>query len=121
MSRWYYTDPLAAAWMAKHFDFYIGWYEEERWCKHSSVEDIVAHPMSAKLYIHPDSLPLLEPKCYDIIEAIGMGAGCPPNYYYMTYENFHSWNILNPNTPHTLYKIIQRNGLPFMWPEQEKE
>src|SRR4051794_27664391 len=66
--RYFYTDPLAAAWMAKHFGmiFLAGEYE----CRHNSdlsCYDSWPEPDDPdKFYIYPESLPLLEPQVGDV-------------------------------------------------------
>lgn len=59
---------------------------------------------SYRLYVHPDSLHLLEPKVGDfIVDAYG-----------------DVWTKGNPPPPmREGDKIIQRNGIAFMWPEVE--
>lgn len=57
--KYYYTDPLAAAWMAKHF-------EMEFWgCERKISKDLILacinDPFCPGWEIHPDSLHLLEP------------------------------------------------------------
>src|ERR1700753_338061 len=92
MNRYFYTDPLAAAWMAKHFkmklesrhtdeqmsDYDIP--ESERWfdwfdscvvdgCEIEMVRDAVRYieNASGKIYIHPDSVHLLEAVAGDLV------------------------------------------------------
>lgn len=126
MSRWYYTDPLAAAWMAKHFGmrfsgaFADGFFEiEARKSPLCSMgewfpkgDDFEYYGL---YYIHPDSLHLLEPKEGDVVEVASNPSG-----YFSSYSSG-----MFDNQPYSerdeFFKIIQRNGLPFMWPEQEKE
>lgn len=112
MKRYYYTDPLAAAWMAKHFGmrFYEGLepfedgepFEIEQYgilkeaARQAWNECYSKNPY---VYIHPDSLHLLEPnKATD----------------HIIHDENEQGEILRS-------RIIQRNGLAFMWPESEDE
>lgn len=98
MTRFYYTDPLAAAWMAKHFGM---WFTRESF--HITLCDILdsiyeADP--AKCYIHPDSMRLLEVNPKTDLTLAGIA---------------NAMEAMPPNAN----RIIQRNGIPFMWPEGE--
>lgn len=102
--RYYYEDPLAATWMAKHFGMKFEGYDE--------IEIDMGEILSAALkphdvrinYIVPsifiirlDSLHLLEPQEGDLVD---------------------------DNTLYTrpiIRKIIQRTGIAFMWPKIEEE
>lgn len=125
--RYYYTDPLAAAFMAKHFGvkfsayplsprvdaFNIKPYFDKNgdlcFClisqegKHQLFHD--------KLYIHPDSLHLLEPQVGDLTmyKFIEQG-GCVITPAWFS-EHLRKEQVES---------IIQRNGIAFMWPEVEK-
>lgn len=68
--KYFYTDPLAAAWMAKHFwmafitrDAWELFQLEERWRYKTSLA-----LFQGKFYIHPDSVKLLEPQPEDCVE-----------------------------------------------------
>jgi len=122
----YYTDPLAAAWMEKHFDMrfksemnveFSGYKYARLWLEDEINDD-------AKLYIHPYSLHLLEPHAGDLIlltkefsvlviddpkKGIIAEATFPDGS-----EGIAELDELKSG------KIIQRNGIPFMWPESEK-
>lgn len=107
--RYFYTDPLAAAWMAKHFGmrFERGiifhqekldtewgtkpgeWYclGEQEWLDENDIDS--DHPIwPNKIYIHADGIHILD----------------------SSRENIDIY---------LLGEIIQRNGIPFMWPESE--
>jgi hypothetical protein len=74
-----------------------------------------------RLYIHPDSLHLLEPQVGDLIKQWGSQAGVPiydigamngkPCYFMPN----NSFNYLS-----SMERIIQRNGIAFHWPESEE-
>lgn len=102
MTRYFYTDPLAAAWMAKHFQMQIGDYttSEETICFWGFQEGC------NKFYIYPDSLSILQPQGGDLIE-VTIGTEQYTLYYYS--------GGLAPGD-----KIIQRNGKQFFWPEVEE-
>jgi hypothetical protein len=109
-----YTDPLAAAWMAKHFGI--------RLCSEIGF-DLDASSICAdmlergnewadwkeKYYVHHDSLPLWEPKVGDLAfvhEFRGDGV----RLYTQALGEFASEKN---------YPIIQRDGRPFLWPTSE--
>jgi hypothetical protein len=122
--RYFYTDPLAAAWMSKHFgmkfnepyDFavMIRMYDMSRGKK----QDI-------KYYIHPDSLHLLEPMEGDYVTVFGA-----PRWvrYAMRTENKITvqYDVDGPEQIFSqsevakgIPRIIQRSGKAFHWPESE--
>lgn len=129
MTRYFYIDPLAAAWMAKHFGmkFENGIFFEEflestewgtqpgRWIYRGDQEFIEenkenqSHPIwPNKVYIHPDSVKLLEPQIDDLVETtVDFCVDCGAEYGH--YFKGH----------YPIKKIIQRNGIAFMWPEAE--
>lgn len=141
MKRYFYTDPLAAAYMAKHFgmklearhtdeqmaeydilesDRWFDWWDScivDGW-EHEieTVSDAVAYikDASSKIYVHPDSLHLLEPKVGDLILEPEKDTGAR-----IELSSAYHWNKSFDWEQRQPAKIIQRNGLPFMWPEQE--
>lgn len=102
MTRAYYTDPLAAAWMEKHFDVRL----------HVMYKDgTLGSPLtgcadcwSPPYYIHPDSLFLLQARAGDLIVE-------DDKPYFIT--AFAGIPIID-------MPIIQRNGIPFHWPQFEE-
>lgn len=124
---YYYTDPLAAAWMAKYF----------------KIKFIVDEK---KYYIHPESLHILKPQENDIFLFLWYDNpmivksdeaykdikehGFEDKYISMTQATNE---ILNPIPPKEIYgydtnkhpsildrsSIAQRRGIPFHWPEKE--
>lgn len=107
--KYFYTDSLAAAWMAKHFGMM---FNEDGIIWNAPDDRGAKIGFCNKQYIHPDSLHLLEPKIDDIIMA--------------TVDNILRPIVLNPFTKHEIrdaaigsIPIISRNGIPFMWPEIE--
>lgn len=123
--RYYYDDPLAAAWMAKHFG--MEFHGENGQLEINSDEGStwfcelcdLGHKYMGPFYIHPDSLHLLEPQEEDIgIDAEGaLCNGCKDGWYYEN-AKAEEYGDFEPTLPVT---IIQRNGKAFMWPQSEQE
>jgi hypothetical protein len=130
MKRYFYTDPLAAAWMAKHFGMRFTEPDGEEvslkfpgegvsyWQR--SYDNGYENYCGERFYIHPDSLPLLLPRPGDILIRAGIEE-------HVTMHNLFLFVHRAPDTEH-LFKgflqkggmIIQRNGLPFHWPQSEQ-
>jgi hypothetical protein len=134
--RYFYTDPLAAAWMAKH-------HSVEFW--HTMVEILVRakrqHQEWADTvgnhYIHPNSLHLLEPQIGDVYYNSCNGSyhevteKGPPKYVAGSCEIHWRYSGCKPdditlstatgwwNAGDTHDRIIQRGGILFHWPESE--
>ncbi len=118
--KYFYTDPLAAAWMAKHFrmKFLSDTTKDETPDDASDYEADTAYEADCgwgkakerKYYIHPESLHLLEPKDDDMDDN---GRDLTINEYGI-FSSYKGW-------AHGRFdgKIIQRNGIAFMWPECE--
>lgn len=130
--RAFYTDPLAAAWMAKHFGmkFLDSPRQKYKTCqfRQASAHDhydgtvwaeIIDHE-DVKVYIHPDRLHLLEVRDGDLRVRdgdlfraelqYGMADGHPHLVEVFLDEDGDYGSIP---------RIIQRNGIPFHWPEFE--
>lgn len=118
MTRYFYRDPLAAAWMEKNhsmkftFKGYASWNDGIKVSivcgETNDYESIITYATDGKYYIHPDSLHLLEPQAGDMDSN---GSRFYENYWLNdagTYDHSPSC------------KIIQRNGIAFMWPEREE-
>lgn len=121
--RYYYEDPLAAAWMAKHFGMQFEGYDE--------IEIDMGEILSAALkphdvrinYIVPsifiirlDSLHLLEPLEGDLCR-IRL-----PIKYDGTDQHVTAYSAENKLPKSSEFvAIIQRNGIAFMWPKTEAE
>ena len=126
MTRWFYNDPLAAAWMAKHFgmnlycrndDAEMAEYElpeaqREYPFGHAMIDDgctaetwgaVISESLGRRAYVHPDSLHLLEPVHGDVLMQNGSA---------FVWSKFGGQNVQSAT-------IIQRNEIPFMWPEVE--
>jgi hypothetical protein len=113
--RFFYTDPLAAIWMAKHFGMMFT--DDSIWGYQPGksiidlLDSVMKGPVEAKIYTHPDSLTLLEPQVDDCCEWIGS----PDKRHYSEFceeDNDFGGRI-------ECLRIVARNGIPFMWPESE--
>ena len=94
-----------------------------------STKAILFDPPSAneKYYLHPDSEHILEP----IVADLGIDDSGDVGKYRLAYKRDESEEELMPsiNRPAGFYgqywesigkaKIIQRNGIHFMWPEED--
>lgn len=133
--RFFYTDPLAAAWMATHFGMDIrledpegqGFLEATLILGLREWRDAIAACADLKFFIHPDSLHLLEPgagdlfrfgthgpifKCIPDLDDRGAKLGnipTPPQWEVSCAREKNGGRI----------RVLQRNGIPFMWPESE--
>jgi hypothetical protein len=67
-----------------------------------------------RVYIHPDSLPLLEPIINDVVEV-------REGNFYKTVRLHDVYDKQELQGKWRLHRIIQRNGKPFFWPESEEE
>jgi hypothetical protein len=137
--RYFYTDALAAAWMSKHFgmrlQFTIPLMSVEKSMKIGDYAIARWHESGEKIYIHPDSLSILEPQVGDIVEykwnikptldAI-IDKEQPHNiveeeWAYEVSDVFSESQLQDLKDPSRRkdVKIIQGGGIPFMWPEVE--
>jgi hypothetical protein len=120
-NRWYYTDPLSAVWMAIHFGVVL---QNKKFCRAGDmlpeyIPEMVYDMLKAreeKYYVHPDSLPFLKPQIGDILDIT-----ISPSERKTIIEadetllrNMENWGM-------RCNKIIQRNGISFMWPEKSNE
>lgn len=128
----YYTDPLAAAWMTKHFAMRftdqagneIAWRARGWGCWNWQAIAVYGLPSydGQMFIIHPDSLPLLEPQTDDLC-VIDDHLGIHGEAWQGGIRHFHkdkrtggSWD-----DPNDVMRILQRNGQPFFYPELENE
>jgi hypothetical protein len=104
--------------MAKHFGMNLqyrslsGTYET---LVLDELLQIVHHSLSGNTYIHPDSLHLLEPKEDDI--------GFDGSNYGSVYKLgriFYVAVLFSEHNGEKVERIIQRNGIAFMWPQCEE-
>ena len=119
MSRLYYDDPLAAAWMAKHFGVRFpiergtntpnagGCYSTTTLCTHDTWKRTGGQNTPDRYYVHADSLHLLKPQLGDVIYAADDGARCVNRVFTLEMaEEWIGWGN----------RIIQRGNKPFHWP-----
>lgn len=119
MKHYYYTDPLAAAWMTKHF--------EMRFCSEEGYdllpEDFYRYE---KLYINHGDLLILNPKEGDVIYFTAelvedIAEACGEKYKTeLTIASDTDIMLFNKGEEsYRLERIVERNGLTFMWPKSE--
>lgn len=118
MPRYFYDDPLAAAWMAKHFGMRFTGIIPPPPVTYSFKHDDVS-PLFQRIYIHPDSLALLEPQLHDLVD-FGWIHPCGQSFHeislmHTTFDAFCDESTCDYDS----HRIIQRNGLAFMWPKEE--
>lgn len=107
--KYFYKDPLAAAWMAKHFGMQFMDCAGFSVSANPAMADMSErHGLSEAFYIHPDSVNLLEPQFRDIVRGHDDEVGTTIHLY-----GFHS-------SSWTLERIMERNDIAFMWPESEE-
>jgi hypothetical protein len=104
--RYFYTDPMAAAWQAKHFGMKIAIPDtKEGWTLN---ELIIAFQQDAPIFIHPDSESLLRVELGDVVSM----TRAMDKYALVSAEELRdAFNAAGD------YEIIQRDGKAFHWPE----
>jgi hypothetical protein len=144
VKRYYYIDPLAAAWMSEHFGMRVMnkrrtvlRFSDGVWGSTRASTCVVQNngffmPHEGKLYIHPISVHLLEPSVGDLVQradrttelvrhvrtnhpALADGSGTA-----LYYDNPHIKRG-QPWIDKAFVTIIQRDGKAFHWPESERE
>lgn len=129
MRRFYYTDPLAAAWMENKFDMkFIDLNGGDIWiCEANYMYG--ENEQVDRSYIHPDSMHLLEPKERDLVDGWAGRIGFVEEREdeeditdgFTINVHGGSWECPRESQGRTLqYEIIQRNGIAFHWPESEE-
>ncbi len=111
--KYFYNDPLAAAWMMKHFG--MQFVNIENYADKEIREDqIVLTHREQPLYIHTDSLHLLEPQVGDI--------GFDDANVCFDRNQFGWTSLIEEGfeEPKGIIKISRRNNIAFMWPETEE-
>jgi hypothetical protein len=133
MKCYFYTDPLAAAWMVRHHRMTLTWESDE------AMRDLLMPVRNAqfaanKYYIRPDSLRLLEPQVGDILRLYFFTpeeddkAGAVMTGFYAGGREAITWfrdpedggidRQLHKIDDHQ-WRIIQRAGKAFHHPESE--
>jgi hypothetical protein len=133
--RYFYTDALAAAWMAKHFGMrfeggsfeLIGIIDEFEpttfvWTTPYNLARACDQPIRA--YIHPDDLDLLEPEDGDLITWEYPAGEFKERHSYEVITDGHNHNHFPENARRLIEEtgahIIMRGGIVFHWPESEE-
>ena len=134
MTRWFYSDPLAAAWMCGKFGMCIYTHglnngvHPKRWQDFEETLPSLAKDAidgcEDRYYIHPESLHLLDPQVGDLC------LFTPHKYGHIEETEKqkeiggkqHEVVMLDGFYEEASYfgAIIQRNGIAFMWPESEE-
>lgn len=113
MTRFFYTDPLAAAWMAKHFGMkFVNGGKRIPPVTYSFLHNDLSG-CRLKYTIHPDSLWLLEPILSDAVEVVDATG------FYLTKRLHDVYDKQQIGCEWRLHRIIQRAGKSFHWPESE--
>ena len=124
MSKLYYTDPLAAAYMAREFAVMLRTPCAQNIAPSGMLEHwhelLKVNPKLNldRIYIHPDSLSIFEPKLHDLVEWEGLVFG------FVIGLNEGEVGVQHGESDvYTLDKdectIIQRDDKPFFYPDSE--
>ncbi|HEX4611218.1 MAG TPA: hypothetical protein VH092_23705 [Urbifossiella sp.] len=107
--RYFFTDPISAVWMVKAFRFKVmaGSFCIQPESVDAFFELLGSGTRHDKYEVHPESIPLLEPKPGDVVEE----AGARTKLKKLVPANF-------PLTG-TGCVILQRSGRPFFTPIKE--
>ena len=110
--KYYYTDALAASWMADKFGMKLktprgqNMYYDGR--SFRTEKDCGVYG-GGKHYIHHDSLHILYPQLGDVVHTAGMHP----------YKEIVIVELRDYLKRSGGFKIIQRKGMAFIWPEKE--
>jgi len=143
MTRYYYTDALEAAYMAKHHGVKLQ-VDKMKACIASGeppyypddflpldvcnalvdcIRKLHWEREEQRFYIHPDSVHLLEPQEGDLLayQHDDIEDVCWVGLHSQTYELVVQIDSLSWMSPIELHqtKVIQRNNKPFFWPEHD--
>lgn len=125
--KYFYTDPLAAAWMAKHFGMRFNGWQQGGIVSHSyrpgecdlSPEGCFRAPemllLGERFYIHFDSMHLLQPQVGDVASRRHTELGRANRIWFRINSDYQASALRQTGT-----SIIQRSGWAFMWPEREE-
>lgn len=115
--KYFYTDPLKAAWMFREFDFQYEHLADGNPAVWTRINDFHA---KREFVLLPHCVEILQPKIGDV----GLDSRHPHpigcryyNYIWNTNAEFAGSKLYFPNLP---VKIIQRNGIAFFMPESEE-
>jgi hypothetical protein len=134
---YYYTDPLAAAWMAKHFGMRFNCFSfeliglidefEPTTFVYVTPENIAdACEQEIKAYIIPESLDILEPQPGDLMSVGKILYQCIPDIDSTVARSAEIKFLPQLEISRALHchekgkvRVLQRNGIVFMNPESE--
>jgi hypothetical protein len=133
MTRYYYTNPVAAVWMAEQYGMrFASWCNiKNDWRKDTKgklnewdlnvIQCNIGSPIESikrglLYYTHPESMDILKPQVGDMVR----GRINPNRAITVTSRPGHSRGKVHINTlAERVNHIIQRDGKPFHWPEVE--
>lgn len=134
MPRAFYDCPLKAAYMVKYYGMKLGQSDNgystgwKEWIAPMELDAFYQGLKISPAYIHPDSLHLLEPQEGDILECSGfswedstLGYAVKEVYGVANKHEYEYLIPINNVTGTSNFRILQRNGLAFMWPSFESE
>ena len=142
MTRYFYTDPLAAAWMTKHFGMKVHadvWQADEYcesrrpvplWVWARKIEQFAKEECRERFYVSPDSLPLLTPRVGDMVtNTVHGNRGRECSGLIEGLLNDGRSAVITTSERHNGRRqfvecvgqltIVQRDAQPFFWPERE--
>jgi hypothetical protein len=107
MRRYFYADPLAAVWMARHFrmKLAVGGFCLMPESVDAFLQRLGGGVSGERYVVHADSVSLLDPRPGDLVED----------------DSRSKVRVLTPaHFPYkaALQRIVQRNGRVFHWPEK---
>ena len=124
-TRYFYTDALAAVWMAKHFGMKLLSETDDGLVDAGArfidcgdtFRELWQHDFSylGKLFVHPESLNLLEPQVVDLLRG---DEHTLPTIRFMDVPDAEQMGA-GTALMRRGFKIIQRKGKAFHWPESE--
>ena len=117
--RYYYDCAIEVAYMAKHFGMKFCSSEDvhdENDDPLDFIDDVFGEVFDYRKYIAPESLSLLEPKVEDWV--ITEWGSEDPRVIIPDHKDH--WVFDEEFTPR-FFKLIQRDGKPFIWPKVEEE
>lgn len=141
MKRYYYTDPLAAAWMVTHHNFHFEsgqrsplYFDGDIFRRQKDSQPYTG----SKFYVANNALRAgaeIEPRGHDLITFVCDDGSIAVDAVETVYEpsdegypytgnGYESVLHLCASHPDWIHasraKVIQRNSIPFMWPESEE-
>ena len=128
--RYYYDCAIEAAYMAKNFGMVLTDSNGESLMYHGDVDFSPSNiSLQSTLYrgsihhIAPDSLPLLKPKCGDVVQLKDNYVGRVDDYGDVETAGdrvIGNVDIKCPDMNSYRWGITQRDGKPFIWPKEQQ-